>query len=94
MNLIRKILSFFSKKETKPQAEAQNSQVTGRMKKTCKNCGKAFSVDPAWEHIPNYCRDCRQKFAREKEERQRAGMERKITRKCRNCGKKTESSLR
>ena len=46
-----------------------------------------FSYDPAWEFIPNYCKDCKKKFAQEKEEKQRAGAPRKIKRKCKECGK-------
>ena len=60
---------------------------TERIKKKCKECGKTFTVDPSWEHIPNYCKECRLRFAKEKEEKQRAGAPRKIKRTCRNCGR-------
>ncbi len=87
MSLLDKIRSWFQKKnpEPAPQPDAAEQPVK-RLKKACKNCGKAFSVDPSWEHIPNYCKECRQKFAREKEERQRAGEKRKIKRRCKSCG--------
>ena len=49
--------------------------------------GKLFPVNPAWEHIPNYCKDCKQRFAREKEEKQRTGAPRKIKRTCKSCGR-------
>ena len=38
--------------------------------------------DPSWDHIPNYCKDCKKKFTAEKEEKQRTGAPRKIKRKC------------
>ena len=86
MNLLDKILAWLKggKKEEAVQAEPQ---APARIKKTCKKCGKTFSVDPNWEHIPNYCKDCKRSFAKEKEQRQKQGPPRKITRKCRNCGK-------
>ena len=46
-----------------------------------------FSYDPGWEHIPNYCKECRKKFIQEREEKQRAGAPRRIKRKCKACGK-------
>ena len=88
---------FFNKLfHRKAAPEQKTEQSTGsapaagkpqRLKKTCKNCGKTFSYDPAWDHIPNYCRDCREQFIREKEEKQRAGEPKKIRRKCRECGR-------
>ena len=96
MGFLDIIKSFFSKKpaDAKPEkapapaasaAPAPAAEQT-RLKKTCKNCGKTFSYDPNWEHIPNYCKECKQQFIREKEEKQRAGAPRKIKRKCRECG--------
>ena len=73
--------------EKKSAGKTENPEKTERIKKQCKSCGKTFSVDPSWEHIPNYCKECRQRFAREKEEKQRAGAPRKIRRTCRSCGK-------
>ena len=86
MGLIDIIKRWFGgkKPEEKPQEEPQQPT---RIKKTCKECGKTFSVDPTWEHIPNYCRECKQKFAREKEKRQQAGKPRQIRRTCKQCGK-------
>ena len=69
-------------KEAAPAVPA----AAARIKKTCKACGKTFSVDPSWEFVPNYCKECKQKFVKEKEEKQRAGTPRKIKRKCRECG--------
>ncbi len=85
MKWLEKLKNLFHKKNA--EATDSRTQAPGRIRKTCKNCGKSFSVDPSWEHIPNYCKECKQKFAREKEERQRAGAKKKITRKCKNCGK-------
>lgn len=89
MKLLEKLKSLFRKPAPagKQQEAAQAGEKPERLKKTCKKCGKTFSYDPAWEFIPNYCKDCKQQFAREKEEKQRAGAPRKIRRKCRECGK-------
>ena len=88
MGFLDKIRSLFAK--GKKPAETVSAPVPdekpARQVKTCKNCGKTFSIDPSWEHIPNYCRDCRRKFAQEKEEKQRAGAPRRIRRKCKACG--------
>lgn len=88
MGLIDRLKNLLRKKpepEKAPEvpAKAENT----RQKKPCKACGKMFSYDPSWDFIPNYCKDCKQRFAREKEEKQRAGAPRKIKRKCRECGK-------
>ena len=88
MSLLEKIRGFLfgSKKTAKEEKPVQTETSAQRTKKACKNCGKLFPVDPAWTHIPNYCKDCRKKFAEEKEARQRAGAPRRIKRKCRECG--------
>ena len=56
MNLIQKIKVLFRKKPV-PVPEPQKT--TTRLKKACKGCGKTFSYDPSWDHIPNYCKDCK-----------------------------------
>ncbi len=86
MKLLEKIRVWFHKKGLVPGQETQEIPVS-RSEKACRSCGKMFSYDPAWEHIPNYCKECRKRFAREKEEKQRAGVPRKIKRKCKACGK-------
>lgn len=94
MNLIEKIKALFRPKQQKTEkptpaaapGASGTQQTEGRMKKACKSCGKMFSYDPGWDHVPNYCKECRRKFAQEKEEKQRAGAPRKIQRKCRACG--------
>lgn len=84
MNLAEKIKSWFGKKK-EPVQEPEMPK-PARPRKTCKGCGKTFSYDPSWEHIPNYCKECRKKFTAEREEKQRTGAPRKIRRKCKACG--------
>ena len=87
MGLISRLRNLFRKEPEQTNApEVQTKAGNTRQKKTCKACGKTFSYDPSWEFIPNYCKDCKQKFVKEKEEKQRAGAPRKIRRKCRECG--------
>ena len=91
MNLIERIRSWFGKKElpeaaSEPQTQSAEPQKPVRLQKACKGCGKLFSYDPTWDHIPNYCKECKKKFTAEKEEKQRAGAPRKIKRKCKACG--------
>ena len=86
MSLLDKIKAIFQRKD-KENPVPEKPQAPNRIKRTCKKCGKSFTVDPSWEHIPNFCKDCKQQFAKEKEKRQRSGEKRRITRKCRNCGK-------
>lgn len=85
MGLIDKLKNLF-KKEPEPQKALEAPEKAARQKKTCKGCGKQFSYDPSWDFVPNYCKECKQKFVKEKEEKQRAGAPRKIKRKCRECG--------
>ncbi len=87
MNLIERIKSLFSRKTAAPVPDAQPAEPPARQKKTCRECGKVFTIDPSWEHIPNYCRECKQRFVREREEKQRAGAPRKIRRTCKECGR-------
>ena len=82
IGIIRKWLQ--REKKTVTETEPKPEKV--RLTKNCRKCGKPFPYDPAWEHIPNYCRDCRKGFVQEKEEKQRAGAPRKIRRKCKACG--------
>ena len=87
MNLIEKIKVLFRKKEIIPSPAPETQKTTTRLKRTCKGCGKNFSYDPTWDHIPNYCKDCKKKYTAEREEKQRAGAPRKIKRKCKACGR-------
>ncbi|MBQ9211328.1 MAG: hypothetical protein IJ153_06465 [Clostridia bacterium] len=87
MGLIDKLKSLFQKKEAPKPEPVMIPEKPARLKKACKECGKMFSYDPNWDHIPNYCKECKQKFAKEREEKQRAGTPRKIKRTCKQCGK-------
>ena len=78
--MINWLKKLFSKKE--PVAQVQITETPKLLEKPCRNCGKPVFYDPSWEHIPNYCKACKQEFVREKEEKQRAGEPRKIRRKC------------
>ncbi len=86
MKWIEKLKNLFRRQES-AAAEQAKPEPAQQIKKTCRQCGKTFTVDPSWEHIPNYCKECKQKFAAEKEAKQRAGAPRRIKRKCRECGK-------
>ena len=87
MKWMEKLKNLFRKKQMEAPAEAgPGSQTPQKVKRACKKCGKMFTVDPSWEHIPNYCKECKKQFVAEKEAKQRAGEPRKIKRKCRECG--------
>lgn len=49
----------------------------GMITRTCKKCGKTFTLPENVQHWPDYCLECRAKY-------QPVEM---ITRKCRGCGK-------
>lgn len=87
MRLLEKVKKLFQKPALPEAPKAAEEKPAARPRKACKKCGKMFSYDPSWEFIPNYCKDCKKQFTREKEEKQRAGAPRKIKRKCRECGK-------
>ena len=88
MSLIEYIRGLFRKKEPerRPETAEAAAPAPERVKKTCKSCGKTFTVDPSLDYIPNFCKECKKRFAQEKEEKQRAGAPRKIRRKCKACG--------
>ena len=48
----------------------------GMITRTCRNCGRTFSLPEDVQYWPDYCLECRQKAP-----------EQTITRKCRGCGK-------
>ena len=86
MGLIERIKGWFSGKKAGKQ-EPEQTQKPERIKKTCKKCGKTFSVDPAWGYVPTFCKECKQRMAKEKEQKQKTGELRDIKRKCKACGK-------
>ena len=84
MKLLEKIRGFL--REDEPEAPpAPEAPVP--LKKTCKQCGKTFTVDPAWGFVPTFCKDCKQQMAKDKELAQREGPRHDIKRKCKACGK-------
>ncbi len=87
MSLFEKLKNLFRKSAPPEVPKEEPEKKAVRPQKACKKCGKMFSYDPAWEFIPNYCKDCKKQFVLEKEEKQRAGAPRKIKRKCKECGK-------
>ena len=52
----------------------------GMITRTCKKCGKTFTLPEEVQHWPDYCQECRAK-SRPVET---------ITRECRRCGKRFE----
>ena len=87
MGLLEKVKKLFRKPALPEAPKTVEEKPAARPRKACKKCGKMFSYDPAWEFVPNYCKECKKQFAREKEEKQRAGAPRKVKRKCKECGK-------
>ena len=85
MSVLDKIRNFL-RPEDEPEA-APPPPVPEKLKKTCKKCGKTFTVDPAWGYVPTFCVDCKRLLKEEKETRQRAGDLREIKRQCKACGK-------
>ena len=86
VKLLEKIRGFLREEpETPPEAPAPAAPE--KWKKTCKKCGKTFTVDPAWGYVPTFCKDCKQQLVKEKEMKQRAGAPREIKRQCKACGK-------
>ena len=82
--LLEKIRGFLRDGE---EEEAPAPAEPEKLKKTCKKCGKAFTVDPAWGFVPTFCRECRQQLTKEKEKKQRSGPLRDIRKECKACGK-------
>ncbi len=80
MKLLDKIRGFLRPEEEPEAPRAPEPPVP--LKKTCKQCGKTFTVDPSWGFVPTFCKDCKQKMAKDKELAQREGPRRDIKRKC------------
>ena len=51
------------------------------LEKPCRTCGKPIFYDPSWEHIPNYCKECKRKYQDEH------NIPKIMKRKCKRCGK-------
>ena len=84
MSLLEKIRGFLRNDEPE---EAPAPAEPQKLKKTCKKCGKTFTVDPAWGFVPTFCKDCRRQLDKEKELKQRRGELKDIRRQCKACGK-------
>ena len=84
MNLLEKIRGFLREEEP---GEPALPKAPAPLKKTCRKCGRSFTVSPSLGYVPTFCRDCKQQLVREKEIKQRAGALREIRRKCKACGK-------
>ena len=66
------------------ELKAQNLQKQMHWKeKSCGRCGATIRYNDTWEHIPNFCPECKEKFAQEKREREKNRCEKP----CRGCGK-------
>ena len=68
----KKIFTRSSETDDKPREEMELEFLT----KPCRTCGRPISYNPAWKHIPNYCKECKAEF--------RKGT---ITRTCKRCGR-------
>ena len=75
-NWLKKI---FSKPE--PVASVPIKEENKFLEKPCRTCGKPIFYDPSWEHIPNYCKECKRKYQDEH------SAPKIMRRKCRSCGK-------
>ena len=71
---------LFSKMEDEKKAPASSAQ-DEMPTKPCRTCGKPIFYDPSWEHIPNYCKECKAKYQTEHD------IPRIIRRKCKRCGR-------
>ncbi len=60
-----------------PEYREKTSSKRGMITRTCKKCGKTFTLPEEVQHWPDYCQECRKKYH----------IVEQITRKCRGCGK-------
>ena len=51
---------------------------SGMITRTCKRCGKTFTLPEEVQHWPDYCQECRAKVRQAET----------VTRTCRGCGRK------
>ena len=63
--------------ESFPENKAGTWVERGMITRTCKKCGKTFTLPEEVQHWPDYCQECRRKYK----------IVEQITRKCRGCGK-------
>ena len=72
--------NIFSRK-SEPIANLEIKEELKLLEKPCRNCGKPISYDPSWKHIPNYCKECKEKYQAEHD------IPRIMRRKCKRCGR-------
>ncbi len=66
------------------ELKAQNIQEQMHWKeKRCKGCEAVIRYNDMWEHIPNYCKSCKEKFEYEQQQKKRNKREKL----CKGCGK-------
>lgn len=74
-------VSHDSSQEQSPEPLPENKTGTwperGMVTRTCKKCGKTFTLPEEVQHWPDYCQECRRKYK----------IVDQVTRKCRGCGK-------
>lgn len=68
---------LFGQKEEQPVEFEPEFQT-----RPCRSCGRPISYNPEWEHIPNYCRECKKEYQEKQNEKRDL-----ITRTCKQCGK-------
>lgn len=73
------------------ELKAQNLQEQMHWKeKSCGRCGATIRYNDTWNHIPNYCKSCKEKMNAEREEREKkkaAEAAKWIEKPCKQCGK-------
>ena len=75
------MFNWLKKLFSKPVASMPIEIEPKLLEKPCRTCGKLIFYDPSWEHIPNYCKECRRKYQDEH------NIPRIMKRKCKRCGK-------
>ena len=66
---------LFARKVREENAEPRAE--LGMITRTCKKCGRTFTLPEEVQHWPDYCQECRRKYH----------IVQQVTRKCRDCGK-------
>ena len=68
--------------------------------KSCVRCGGRIKYNDEWTHIPNYCKDCREAFERERKEKEKRRVVEKAEREekwkekpCNKCGNRIRYNI-
>ena len=75
------MFNWLKKLFSKPVASMPIEIEPKLLEKPCRTCGKPIFYDPSWEHILNYCKECRRKYQDEH------NIPRIMKRKCKRRGK-------